>query len=126
MRVVMDASALLAFLHGEPGDAAVISRLEGALVSAVNWSEVLQKSLRLGVDVEGMEEEFQDMGITFEAFTPAQAQTAARLWEAVPKAGLSLADRACLALALESGLPVMTADRAWRHLSLGLDIQLIR
>ena len=126
MSVVMDASALLAFLHGEPGDAAVMPRLEGALVSAVNWSEVLQKSLGLGVDVEGMEEEFQEMGVTFEAFTPAQAQIAARLWEAAPKTGLSLADRACLALAMESGLPVMTADRAWRRLSVDLDIQLIR
>ena len=126
MSVVLDASALLAFLHEEPGGERVSSVLEGAHVSAVNWSEVLQKALQLDVEIDGMQQEFVDVGVTFEPFTPEQAETAARLFTRTRGHGLSLADRACLALALEMGLPVMTADRAWARLGLDLEVDVIR
>lgn len=126
MAVVLDASALLAFLHEEPGGERVSEVLEGACISAVNWSEVLQKSLQRGVDIEGMQQEFIEVGLVFEPFTPQQAETAARLYTQTSPHGLSLADRVCLALAMDKGLPVMTADRAWSALALNVQIRVIR
>lgn len=126
MSAVLDASALLAFLHGEPGEAQVSASLDGARLSAVNWSEVLQKSLQREVDIDGMQQEFVEVGVVFEPFSSQQAEIAARLWTETRGQGLSLADRACLALALERQSPVLTADRAWAELDLGLDIRVIR
>ena len=126
MSVILDASALLAFLHEEPGGERVSPVLDGAHVSAVNWSEVLQKSLRRDVDIDGMQQEFIEVGVTFEPFTPEQAETAARLFAQTQNHGLSQADRACLALAIDKGLLVMTADRAWIGLGLDVDIEVIR
>jgi PIN domain nuclease of toxin-antitoxin system len=126
MSVALDASALLAFLHDEPGAEMVSRALEGACVSAVNWSEVLQKSLHRQVDIEGMRQEFIAVGVSFEPFTPAQAEIAARLWPRTRSRGLSLADRACLALAMDRGLPALTADRAWGALELDIEIRLVR
>ena len=64
--------------------------------------------------------------MSFERFTPRQAETAARLWSRTRNHGLSLADRACLALAMDKTLPVLTADRAWSELDLDIEIQVIR
>lgn len=123
---VLDASALLAFLHDEPGAARVRDALEGGSVSAVNWAEVVQKASRRGVEVTGMREEFEDIGVVFEPFTPEQAEVAARLWERTRTRGLSLADRACLALGMERRVAVLTADREWVELELGVRIILVR
>jgi PIN domain nuclease of toxin-antitoxin system len=124
--LVLDASSLLAFLHDEPGADRVWSVLSGAMVCAVNWSEVVQKSLRRRADISGMRQEFVEAGVVFVPFTAEQAEIAALLWDKTRHYGLSLADRACLALATERQLPILTADRAWSGLSLDLDIQLIR
>jgi len=124
--VVLDASALLAYLHDEPGAERVSTALEGAVISTVNWSEVLQKSIRAGVDVEGMAQDFADIGVGFEPFTTQQAETAVTLWNRSRNHGLSLADRACLALAIETATPVLTADRAWAQLGLEIEIQGLR
>ncbi len=126
MSLVLDASAILAFLHDEPGSEQVTAVLDGALVSAVNWAEVLQKALQQGADVHGMAAEFCKVGVIFEPFSTAQAEIAARLWEKTRHLGLSLADRACLALALDRKLPVITADRVWGHLDLAVDVQILR
>lgn len=126
MTIVLDASALLAFLHDEPGADRVREAFDGALVSAVNWAEVIQKSLWRQAEVLGMREEFAEVGVTFEPFTALQAETTAHLWEKSRKHGLSLADRACLALAIERRATVLTADRAWTDLKLGIDIQYVR
>lgn len=126
MSTVLDASALLAFLHDEPGGDKVSEVLDGARVSTVNWSEVLQKSLRRKADIDGMQQEFMDVGVVFEPFTAAQAELAARLWADTRDQGLSLADRACLTLASERKATVFTADRIWTKLGLGLEIRLIR
>lgn len=97
-------------------------------MSAVNWSEVLQKSLQKGVNVDGMLEEVGSLGLRIEPFSALQAERAARLWDQTRELGLSLGDRACLALALalDKSAPVLTADRAWGGLHIGLDIQLLR
>jgi PIN domain nuclease of toxin-antitoxin system len=124
VRHILDASALLAFLHGEPGADVVRPLLDGAGVSAVNWAEILQKALHRNVDVEGMLADFADIGTTIQPFTVEHADVAARLSFNTRPHGLSLADRACLALANE--VPVWTADRAWGLLSIGVDVRVIR
>lgn len=126
MTVALDASALLAFLHDEPGGDRVSHALDGGCVSTLNWSEVLQKSLQRNVAIEGMGQEFVEVGVSFEAFTAQQAEIAARLWQRTRHHGLSLADRACLALAIDKALPVLTADRTWAELGLDVEIRVIR
>ena len=112
-RGVLDASALLAFLQHERGHAAVAPILEDAAISAVNLSEVLQKSAAAGVSTEGLEADLQAVGIRVYAFDAEDAASAAELWPSTRKLGLSLGDRACLALARRLHAPAYTADRAW-------------
>ena len=94
--------------------------------NAASWAQALQTALQRNVDIDGMQQEFVEVGVTFEPFTPEQAEAAARLFTRTRNHGLSLADRACLALALDKGLPVMTADRAWGGLGLDIKIEVIR
>jgi len=126
MTYVLDASSLLALFHGEPGAARVESALEGAIVSTVNWTEVIQKSVERAVNVDGMGDELVGTGVTVEVFTQRQAETAGVLWTETRTLGLSLGDRACLSLALERSCPVLTADRAWKKLRLDIEIEVIR
>ncbi len=125
MSVVLDASALLAYLHAEMGGERVGSMLEGAHISAVNWSEVVQKALQRGVDTEGMQQALLELGVIFEPLTTRQAEIAAHLFQPTRALGLSLADRACLALALDLALPAVTADRVWGQLKLDIEIEII-
>lgn len=126
MTCVLDASALLALFHRERGAERVEAALEGALVSTVNWAEVVQKSVARAVAIDGMREELLGTGVSFEVFTQQQAETAGKLWLETRPLGLSLGDRACLALALEKSLPVLTADRDWKKLRLKLAVRIIR
>ena len=126
MTCVLDASALLALFQGERGAERVEGALDGALVSTVNWAEVVQKSISHAVAIEGMREELLGTGVSFEVFTEQQAETAGKLWIETRSLGLSLADRACLSLACERALPVLTADRDWKKLHLDLEIEIIR
>ena len=126
MTLVLDASALLAFLHDEPGSSVIDELLEEGLISSVNWSEVYQKALARGVPTEGLRADLEALGLEIVAFTPEQAERAAMIWGETRRMGLSLADRACLALGLESGLPVYTADRSWSELKLGLEVRVVR
>ena len=122
---VMDASAMLAMLHGEPGADAVAMILATTVVSAVNWAEVVQKARAHGVDVEGLQEELTHLGVEFVPFTTAEAEVAADLWHRGLRS-LSLADRACLATAIVRGLPVVTADRAWSDLPTDVTVKIVR
>jgi PIN domain nuclease of toxin-antitoxin system len=109
---VVDASALLAFLQGEPGAELVEARLaEGAVCGAANWSEVAQKVRRTGADWELASGLIKSFDLVVEPVTADDAEWAARRWR--PGEGLSLADRLCLALGERSGLEVVTADSAW-------------
>ena len=126
MTVVLDASALLAYLKSEPGGDRVDRVLAESVMSSVNWAEVIQKSIAASVDVEGMLDDLQALGLVVEPFTPEDGEMAGRLWEQTRQAGLSLGDRACLSLGLRLGVAVLTADRAWASLHLSLDIQVIR
>ncbi len=73
-----------------------------------------------------MREGLMELGVVFEPFTADHAETAALLRARTRERGLSLADRACLALALDRGLKVVTADRAWAELGLEVKVELIR
>ena len=123
---MLDASALLAFLQDEPGCEDVEAALPDACISAVNWSEVVQKALAANVDISGMRGDILALGLTIEAFTEDQAEYAAQLWLDTKKHGLSLADRACLSLGYSLGLPILTMDRAWKKPALALDIKVLR
>lgn len=125
-RCVLDASALLAMLHGEPGGDVVQELLETAAISSVNWSEVAQKALDRQAEVEGLRHELEALGLEILPFTAVLAETTARLRSATRKAGLSLGDRACLALAAILGLPAITADRIWPDLGLPIEIRVVR
>jgi len=123
---VLDASALIALLRDEPG-ADMVERLLGrAVVSAVNWTEVLQRYRAAGVATADKRESVEALGVKIERFTSDDADTVAELWQPTRPAGLSLADRACLALARRLDLPAHTADRDWRKLDVGVEVVLIR
>ncbi len=126
MTTVLDASALLAYLQDEANAEAVETVLPESVISTVNWSEVMQKSLASGVDVNGLCEDFQALGLEILPFTPQQAETAARLWQQTRSYGLSLGDRACLSLGIEMKTPVLTADRAWLDLNLAVEVRVVR
>jgi ribonuclease VapC len=126
MTVVLDASALLAYLQQEAGSKLVDALLSDALMASVNWAEVVQKSISAGVDVTGMRKDLQALGMRVEPFLPADGDTAGQLWASTRQLGLSLGDRACLSLGLRLGLPVVTCDRLWKQLALDLDIQVLR
>jgi ribonuclease VapC len=123
---VLDASAVIALLWEEPGADAVGELLGAAVVSAVNWSEVLQRYSALGLDTEGRRDSVEALGIAVEDFSGDDAETAASMWASTRSAGLSLADRACLSLARRLRLPVHTADRAWETVDVGVEVVLIR
>ena len=126
MTVVLDASALLAYLRQEPGAEEVDGLLADARRASVNWAEVVQKSLSAGVDVEGMREDLQALGVRVEPFLPEDGDRAGRLWSLTRQQGLSLGDRACLSLGLRLGLAVLTCDRAWAQLPLELEVRILR
>jgi len=123
---VLDASALIALLWDEPGAQAVERLLGRAVVSAVNWAEVLQRYRAHGIDTTDKRESVEGIGVGIVGFTPDDAELAAELWGPTRPAGLSLADRACLALARRLDLPAHTADRDWRQVDVGVEVVLIR
>ncbi len=112
MTGVLDASALLAYLQGEPGADIVEARLtEGAICGAANWSEVAQKIRGANRDWDLARALLKSYGIAVEAVTEADGEWAAARWQRGE--GLSLADRLCLALGRRSGRQIWTADTAW-------------
>jgi len=123
---VLDASALLALLYDEPGGQQVAREIDGALISAVNWTEVLQRAGQDGVGGDGLLAGVEALGLTVESYDAEHAELVAGLRATTRRAGLSLADRACLALAQQRDLTVLTADRAWRKLDLPVEVRLIR
>jgi PIN domain nuclease of toxin-antitoxin system len=123
--VILDASAVLAFLFREAGGDLVAPYIHGSHISAVNWSEILGRFARLGLPIETIDRQLQNAGCQVVEFSRQHALLAAELLPVTAHLGLSLGDRSCLALGLESGLPILTADKAWTSLSIGLDIRSI-
>jgi len=129
---VLDASALMAVLHAEDGASVVIEAIgEGAAVSVVNWAEVLSKLAEAGKDPEVAAAELRRAegsrrALSIEPLTAADCVAVARLRPVTRRQGLSLADRACLALAERLDVPALTADRKWLEADVAAEVQLIR
>ena len=123
---VLDASAILAHLKDEPGADAVKAHLPGAIISAVNVAEIGTKLVDHGISEHDMLAAIGELGLNVVAFDERAALAVAALRTRTRRLGLSLGDRACLALGVARGLPVLTADRNWAGLDLGIEIRLIR
>jgi PIN domain nuclease of toxin-antitoxin system len=124
--VVLDASAVLALLKREPGAERVRAVLDRATIGAVNAAEVQGKLIDLGLSRDAAAARIRFLGCQIPAFSEDQAIEAGSLIEQTRAQGLSLGDRACLALAIERKATVYTTDRVWRNLPLGLEIEVIR
>lgn len=124
--VVLDSSAMLAVLQQEPGGELVAPAIATALISTVNFAEVVTKLIGRGGDAGTVRADLNALSVSVVDFTRDLAVEAGVLVTHTKNRGLSLGDRACLALARREKLPVMTADRAWKNLDVGVKIQLIR
>ena len=122
---VLDSSALLALLWNEPGADHVSATLPGALLSSVNLAEVLTKLCERGLSGSEGRELAESLGVVVVDFDADQAEATAALRESTRGLGLSLGDRACLALARRQNCLALTADSAWLKAQ-GFEVRFIR
>ncbi len=126
MTYVLDASALLALILNEPGEDIVRGCTRKACMSSVNAAEVLTRCLEKGIPVTEAEGFLRAEHIDIIDFDISFARTAAELRPVTKSFGLSLADRACIALALHRKATILTADRIWASLDIDCPVELIR
>src|SRR5262249_31392058 len=108
--VLLDASALIAMARDEPGGDVVAAHLERAAISTVNLSEVYSKAHRRNATLEGAVQQISKLPLSIFTFSAEEAAIAASLLPKAKPLGLSFADRACLAVAMNRGMPVLTSD----------------
>ena len=125
-RFVLDSSAVLAMLWAEPGAGVVNDSAENAMISSVNLAEIIAKIHDRGFGEDNANFVLNDLNPEIVPFDRDQAIAAGHLRASTRQKGLSLGDRACLALALQQKATVLTADKAWSELDLGLEIKVIR
>lgn len=123
---VLDASALLAAMLGEAGAEVVETYFADACISAVNLSAVVAKLAERGVPVASIHESLSDLDLDVRDFDTVQALRAGEMRNATRSLGLSLGDRACLALAGEQKATAITTDAAWAEIDPGIAIELAR
>ena len=123
---VLDASAALAVIFAEPGIDLVVAAAASAAMSAVNLGEVVAKMHDRGVSAENIALTLADFDVAILPFERDLAIRAGNLRQATRHLGLSFGDRACLATAQSMNCAVLTADRAWAELNLGIAITVIR
>ena len=126
MSVVFDSSALLAIAFEEEGAEAATRRLGDGILSAVNASEVIARFVDLGATGEEARASLLAFGLEIRPFDTTLSVAAGLLRVATRERGLSLGDRACMALAIHEQAGVVTADRTWATLELDVDVELIR
>jgi len=126
MTVVLDASAVLTILNEEPGMTVVVEVLPLAVIGAVNISEAVAKLADGGMPGPEIQEAIEGLGLDVVPFDAELALAAGLLRPLTRLAGLSLGDRACLALGMRLHVPVLTADRSWAGLDLDVEVRLLR
>lgn len=127
MTFVVDSSAVLALILAEEGADEVLGKMAEGQFSAVNLSEVIAKLIEYGVPSQRAVQQIARLELTIHSFDPRHAEAAARLRQPTRHLGLSLGDRACLALGQLLALPILTSDRRMHESRelLGLDIRMI-
>lgn len=124
---ILDASALLALLNNEPGAELVAEAVnQGAAMSVVNYCEVVGKLRDSGIALDEVTAILTPLNIHLFEFTVSHATRAGDLRPETRAAGLSLGDRACLALAETLGVPALTTDREWERVTGGVSVTVIR
>ena len=126
-RIVLDASAILAVINGEPGSERLTADLlVCSVASTVNLAEVQTKLVSRGWTSDLAWEDATSPVREVLAFDAEQARTAGDIVTQTQSLGLSLGDRACLALGITLNVPVYTAEKAWKKLKLGVKVRVIR
>ncbi len=126
MKLVLDTSAVLALILGEPGADIVEATLDSASMATVNASEAMSKMCDRGFSIENARYILGKLPIILVPFDLDLAVSAAALRPATRDLHFSFADRACLALAKRDGAPAVTGDRAWQKVDLGVEVRVIR
>ena len=124
--VVLDASALLALMQHEPGWERVDAVLGSSVISSVNYSETITKLIERGMLEADVRQALDLIQCEVMEFTESDAWEAARLRAETRAFGLSLGDRACLALARRLDATALTTDRAWKEVAFLARIELLR
>jgi PIN domain nuclease of toxin-antitoxin system len=124
--VVVDASAILALLNQETGSEEISQFIDNAAISAVNLSEVIAKLAEAGIPAEDIRQILGNLNLEVIPFNEEQAFKAGMMRPATKSIGLSFGDRACLALGIFLNQPVLTTDRLWGSLSVGIEIRVVR
>ncbi|WP_020559165.1 type II toxin-antitoxin system VapC family toxin [Thiofilum flexile] len=127
-KVVVDTSAILAYLFNETGAELIEQILEesSCLISSVNYTELASKLVDKGMPIADVIVTLESLELEFIAQDSQQALINAELRPLSKPYGLSLGDRACLALGILNSIPVITADRVWKEVSNEIEIQVIR
>lgn len=125
MRVVVDSSALLALIKSESGAEVVADALPSAVASTVIFVESVSKAANQGYNPEHVATQLLSDGLSIHRSSPDDLSSVIKLHRLALR-NVSLADRFCLALAMELGVPVLTADRPWRDLGLPVELRYIR
>ncbi len=124
--VVFDSSVVLAWLLGETGSDLILTLIPNAVISTVNAAEAQARLVRRGTQPKAAWESIAGSVAEILPFEAEQAEIAGTLVKQTEPFGLSLGDRACLALGLARKCPVYTADKAWAQLAVGVDVRLVR
>ncbi|WP_227788881.1 MULTISPECIES: type II toxin-antitoxin system VapC family toxin [unclassified Nodularia (in: cyanobacteria)] len=121
----MDASAVLALLNQETGSEEISQFIGNAAISAVHLSEVIAKLAEAGIPAEDIRQILGNLNLEVIPFNEEQALKAGMMRPATKSIGLSFGDRACLALGIFLNQPVLTTDRLWGSLSVGIEIRVV-
>lgn len=124
--IVLDSSVILASAFNEPGQIDLAEAIENAVISAINFAEIAAKLQERGLKKAQFDLLIDQCREICVPLTPAQALQAGLWRTATRHLGLSLGDRCCLALGLELDAEVLTAERAWGQVDLGVKVRVIR